>query len=300
MDLGRVPLLGRFSARRRPLVLVVTLVALAVVIGLAGYALTRGTPAPPLADQTRPGTVILIPGYGGNRSSLTALADRLRSAGRTAVVVTLPGDGNGDFNQQADAVDAAVAAALDAGAPSVDLIGYSAGGVAVRLWISRYPRATAARRVVTLGSPLHGASIAGVGSTFVPGACPVACQQLAPGSALLTQLDAAPIPARLPWLSVWTRDDQTVTPPDSARLAGAVNVELQSVCADAQVQHGQLPSDPLVTGLVLGALGTSPDRHPDRGRLRTPAPTRRRVAEPQSAAIHRVRDVEAALPSLAD
>ena len=69
----------------------------------------------------------------------------------------------------------------------------------------------------------------------------------------------------MPWLSVWTRDDQTVTPPDSARLAGAVNVAVQDVCADSRLQHGQLPSDPLVIGLVLRALGT--------GELMTPGPS---------------------------
>src|SRR5205807_6990753 len=92
----------------------------------------------------------------------------------------------------------------------------------------------------------------------VPGACPLACQQLAPGSALLRQLDATPLPAQLPWLSLWSEDDATVTPPDSARLAGAVNVPLQQICPGEQIAHAQLPTDPLVTGLVLGALGVTP------------------------------------------
>jgi hypothetical protein len=120
--------------------------------------------------------------------------------------------------------------------------------------VDGYPAARAARRVVSLGSPLHGATIAAVGGAVVPGACPAACQQLIPGSPLLSQLDKAALPAALPWLSVWTQNDETVTPPDSARLDGAVNVALQDICADANVQHGQLPTDPLVTGLVLRDL----------------------------------------------
>jgi dienelactone hydrolase len=242
------------------LVLFIVLVVLVVAVAAGVFAVFGGGHRSPVAEQDRPGTVVLVPGYGGNVGSLTPLADRLRSLGRAAVVVSLPGQGNGDLTEQADALAAAVTRVLDGGAPSVDLIGYSAGGVVVRLWLSRTADARSVRRVVTLGSPLHGTTLAGVGSTFVPGACPTACQQLVPGSALLKQLDAAPVP--VPWLSVWTRDDQTVTPPDSARLAGAVNVVVQEVCADAQVQHGQLPSDPLVVGLVLRALGTAPVAQP--------------------------------------
>jgi triacylglycerol esterase/lipase EstA (alpha/beta hydrolase family) len=241
------------SPRRRALFLTLAVVV-AAVAALVAVRLTAGNPQPGPVDLARPGTVVLVPGYGGSQDALNVLAARLRAAGRATAVVTLPDNGNGDLANQAAALDATVRDQLSKGAPSVDLIGYSAGGVVVRLWIARYDTARAARRVVTLGSPLHGASIAGVGAAVVPGFCPTACQQLAPGSSLLTRLDAQPLPTGLPWLSLWTDNDQTVTPPTSARLAGAVNVELQGVCPDETVQHGQLPTDPLVTGLVLQAL----------------------------------------------
>ncbi len=231
-------------------VLVVTVTVSAILAGRRGPA---DFPA-----QSRPGPVLLVPGYGGSQVALDQLAGRIRATGRTATVLTLPDGGVGDLARQADSVDAAVRAAVAGGAPSVDLIGYSAGGVVVRLWVARHDGVHLARRVVTLGSPLHGARIAAVGSALVPGACPVACQQLVPGSALLTHLDGKGLPARLPWLSIWSEGDETVTPPDSARLAGAVNVPLQSVCPNVQVSHGQLPTDPLVTTLVLAALGTAP------------------------------------------
>lgn len=208
-------------------------------------------------DQARPGTVVLVPGYGGSRTALTRLADRLDAAGRNTDVLTLPGDGTGDLLAQADRLDRAVRDALDAGSPSVDVIGYSAGGVVTRLWVARHDGAQVARRIVTLGSPLHGARIAGVGAALAPDACPEACRQLAPGSDLLAGLDE-PLPAGLPWLSIWTENDETVQPPDSARLAGAVNVPLQSICPSSRIGHGDLPTDPQVTALVLNALGTAP------------------------------------------
>ena len=212
-------------------------------------------------DQARPGTVLLVPGYGGSRTALSALAARLSAEGRTADVLTLPGEGTGDLLAQADLLDEAVRAALRDGAPSVDVIGYSAGGVVTRLWVDRHDGAEVARRVVTLGSPLHGARIAGLGAALAPDACPAACRALAPGSDLLDSIDE-PLPDGLPWLSIWTDNDETVQPPDSARQEGAVNLSLQSICPSARVAHGELPTDPAVTALVLRALGTEPLAEP--------------------------------------
>src|SRR5438034_1360187 len=152
--MGRTPLAG-LSPRRR--VLVAGVVVVAAILVVAGFLRACGgsTAGPP--EQSRPGTVLLVPGYGGGQDSLAPLAARIRGTGRSVSVVTLP------------------------------------------------------------------------------------------------------------WLSVGTVDDQTVTPPDSARLAGAVNVPLQAVCADARVSHAQLPGDPAVTAMVLNAIGTAPLTSPNRG-----------------------------------
>jgi triacylglycerol lipase len=239
------------SRRRRWLVVTVAAIvaAGAVVVGI--QALGDGPTV--TAEQDQPGTILLVPGYGGSRDSLSTLAARLRDAGRDARVLTLPGDGTGDFNAQARVLDQAARDAIAAGAPSVDVIGYSAGGVVARLWVGG-DGAGLVRRVVTLGSPLHGTEIAAAGGVVVPDACPVACQQLSPGSPLLNKIDSWPV--TVPWLSIWTDNDQTVVPPTSARLTGAVNVSLQQICPGAEVSHSQLPTDPRVTSFVLHALGT--------------------------------------------
>ncbi len=238
-----------FSPRRRVLLGGVGLLAVTAGI-VAGVLGSRGEPEPVAG---RPGTVLLVPGYGGSTGSLDQLAARIRMTGRTAVVVPLPGGGTGDLIAAARVLDGYVNQAIGAGSGPVTVIGYSAGGVVAWLWDVDYGGQGRVGKIITLGSPLHGARIAAVGAAFDPGECPVACQQLAPGSALLVRLQQSG-QTRPPWLSLWSTDDQTVQPPDSARLTGAVNVPLQSVCPGADIQHSQLPTAPLVVGLVLRTL----------------------------------------------
>ena len=252
------------SVRRRLLVVLVV-----IIIGAGGAAAGIGAwlggPADALPSSNGPGAVLLVPGYGGSTSALDALAARIRQTGRSATVVHLAGDGTGDLIQQAVVLDGYVNQALRGGSGPVTMIGYSAGGVVAWLWAVHYDGAARAARIITLGSPLHGARLAAIGNSLVPGECPVACEQLVPGSTLLTTLAQAPARDRPPWLSLWTTDDQVVQPPDSARLAGAVNVPLQSVCPAAVIQHGQLPTASLVVGIVLRELATRQVTAPARG-----------------------------------
>jgi triacylglycerol lipase len=201
--------------------------------------------------------VILVPGYGGDEQLLDRLAQRLQRAGRTTIMLALPNAATGDLRGQERVLAARVDRALTAGAASVDLIGYSAGGIVVALFVEADP--SHVRRVVALGAPLHGTRLAGLAAGLLPSACPTACEQMVPGSSLLASLDAAsPEHTGVPWLSVWTARDQVVTPAESARFAGAQNLELQSVCADDTATHVGMPDDPLAAGLTLRALGTTP------------------------------------------
>jgi triacylglycerol lipase len=260
-DSGAV-LAGLSPARRR---LVLALLAL-LVVGAAAVAAAVVVPrvsgdsrTSVAAPDDPPGPVLLVPGYGGSTAALQALADRLTAVGRDATVVPVPGDGTGDLTASADVLATAVDDALTrTGAASVDVVGYSAGGVIARLWAAD-GGAEQARRIVTLGSPHHGTTVADLAAGLVPGQCPEGCRQLTTGSDLLTRLNAGDeTPAGPTWVSVWTTADETVTPADSAELAGAVDLPVQDVCADSRVGHGQLPTDPLVQGIVLAELAAGP------------------------------------------
>jgi len=249
------------SPRRRLLAAGVAFAAVAGAVAAGVVALAAGGGASPAGGypaQDRPGPVLLVPGYGGQTGSLHVLAARIRATGRQASVVRLPGTGTGSLITDAGVLNAAADRALRGGAPSVDVIGYSAGGVVALLWAREDDGSHKARRVVTLGSPFHGTRLAADAAGVLPGACPAACQQLVPGSPLLVQLDHAPVPSRPRWLSLWTTDDEVVLPADSARLAGAINVPIQSLCPAHEVSHTQLPADPVVISLVLQAIGPGP------------------------------------------
>lgn len=271
---GPAAFLAGLSRRRRILVVAVTaaVVMLVAAVGIRFAVATIGRRTRALPPQDRPGPILLVPGYGGSRVPMDGLAYALayhrRTEGRTMTVVRLPGDGTGDLRLAAKALDDEVDRALRDGAPSVDVIGYSAGGVVARLWVQEHDGRYKARRVVTLGSPHHGAQLAAAGAAGVPGACPTACQQLAPGSRLLAGLPE-PVPAPPRWLAIWTDQDQTVTPADSARLGGATNVAVQSVCPGRQVSHSTLPTDTFVVDLVAGAFGPGPIPAADPARCTT-------------------------------
>jgi hypothetical protein len=129
--------------------------------------------------------------------------------------------------------------------------------VVARSWVRDFGGASLARRVLSVGSPQHGTSVAEL-ALGVAGRCPPACRQLVPDSALLRALNARDETPRGPvFVSVWSTADRVVVPADSARLAGALDFTVQSVCPSARTAHGDLPSDPVVQAALGTTLGSA-------------------------------------------
>ena len=252
-----------FSPARRRFVLGVCALATLAVIAAVASALASREPATRQVSQDALGPVLLIPGYGGATAALDVLADGLRQSGRDATVVALAGDGTGDLREQAEVLDEAVQRALErTGAASVDLVGYSAGGLTARLWARDFDSGLA-RRIVTLGSPHHGTNLAALAADVTPDKCPIACQQMATDSDLLRTLNAKDETPDGPlWVSIWTTDDQTVVPPDSASLEGALDFSVQSVCPGEVIAHVDIPRTPSVLAIVLVELGRADPARP--------------------------------------
>ena len=257
-------LLDALSPQRRRVVLAAALLVLLLIIATVVTSVVRSRSISAGPPQSQPGPVLVVPGYGGTASSVQPLVAALRSAGRMAVSVEPIGDGTGDLRAQARHL-AVTAERLrrDTNAASVDVVGFSAGGVVARLWVREDGGTDVARRVFTIGSPHHGTSQAALGAGLA-GGCPEACQQLSPDSDLLRRLNAGdetPDPAL--WVTLRTTVDRVVTPVDSAALDGALNLVVQEVCPASTATHGDLVSDPVVLATLDSVLGVDPPRAPN-------------------------------------
>jgi triacylglycerol esterase/lipase EstA (alpha/beta hydrolase family) len=143
----------------------------------------------------------------------------------------------------ADQLAAKVDAVLHAtGAPRVALVAHSMGGLVARAYLRRHG-GDKVELVMTLGTPHHGS----VHAWLFPGA---ALAQMRPGSGWLAELGRAE-GERFPvhFVSLWSWHDTMVAPQTSARLAGAVNVELDGV------GHNALLGEPRVYERVAAEIG---------------------------------------------
>lgn len=256
-------MLATLAPARRRLVLLAVLAGLLGALAVVAAVVVRLTASVTPVAQDDPGPVLLVSGYGGSTRALDPVREALTRGGRDVVVVPPVGGGTGDIAEQARALDGAADDAMhrfDAG--SVDVVGYSAGGVVARKWVRDDGGAGKARRVLSVGSPQHGTAVAEL-AAGVAGRCPTACRQLEPDSDLLRALNAHDeTPDGPRFVSVWSDADEVVVPPDSARLDGAVNLTVQSVCPRARTSHAGLPGDPVVLALLDSSLGVDPPAVP--------------------------------------
>ena len=232
---------------RSPLLLIGAVVLVAVAV-TAVFLLDGDEEVPNVTRGGEPAPAILVHGYGGSSASMETIKVWLENEGRQVVAVDLPNGGEGDIVESGRVVADAIEAT---GAPVVDLIGFSMGGVVVRAYMEEFGVAKV-RYVITLASPHHGTDVVGLAAFADPGACTGACAQLSPDSEFIQNLnDPDETPAGPAFVTVWTEEDQTVTPPDSAVLDGALNIKIQDVCPNSAIDHGDVAHHPAVMGIIV-------------------------------------------------
>ncbi|MCW2798860.1 MAG: estB [Aeromicrobium sp.] len=258
-------MLDSLPPQHRRLVLVLTSALLLAAIVAAALVVVRShdNRVGPVA-QDKPGPVVLIPGYGGNTALLAPMVEALRAQHRLVTVFTPTQGESGDLRVQARLLKVLVNRALhNTGASSVDVVGYSAGGIIARLWVRDFGGAKVARRVLTISSPNHGTAQANITAITIGGACPASCVQMSKGSDLLRRLDAGDeTPAGPRWITIRSSSDLVVTPTSSAMLTGALNLLVQTGCPAARTAHSGMPAHPYVLAALGSTLGSGPPKAP--------------------------------------
>jgi pimeloyl-ACP methyl ester carboxylesterase len=191
----------------------------------------------PWAPETRV-PVVLLHGYGMNRTNWLWLGPRLSRRGHGPLYgfnyVSLR-----SVEHMAGELAAFVerVAALE-DAERVDIVAHSLGGLVARYFMEKLGGAPRVRRLVTIATPHRGTHMApfGLGRPS---------EELRPGSSLLRSL-GEPSP-KAGYVSVWSRCDNLVVPPESSRLDGA-----EVVMED--LGHISLLLSPRVADVVAAAL----------------------------------------------
>lgn len=253
------------------------------VVALA-VALAVAVPAPPAAASTGPPLstpeevlaaaltcaaperprdaepVLLVHGTGASAAENWGwnYARALPALGFRTCTVELPDRALGDIQRSAEYVVHAVRTLAAQSGRDVDVVGHSQGGLqprwAVRWWTDVRD---AVDDLVTLGTPHHGTRVADAAGVA---GCTASCLQMQVGSAFLTALNHGDeTPGDVAYTSVWTVADELVQPswPASeatARLAGASNLVVQSLCPGRPVDHVGLVADAVVHEAVVDAL----------------------------------------------
>jgi triacylglycerol esterase/lipase EstA (alpha/beta hydrolase family) len=189
------------------------------VIGAFIAVLLVGTPSPPVSGQV---PVLLVPGWFDTERDLAALRIRLLSAGWpvdgvAALTFVKP---TGSNEEHAEEIAWAVRTLREStGAPKIDVVAHSMGGLAVRAYL-RGVGSNTVRRVAFLGTPHRGTYSAYL--AFGDGR-----EEMIPGSEFLTSLNAEPsVPEGVEAMTIRTPIDALVLPVESAMLDGVPNHQI--------------------------------------------------------------------------
>lgn len=180
-------------------------------LGMAEAALSTGRPR---GDRTHDTPVLLVHGYGHNRSGWFLVERALRAAGFSSVhtmnYIAFGKDGVPEL--AARLADRVAEIRRVTGADKVHLVGHSMGGVLLRWYVQELGGHRYVDTAVTIASPHEGtlAAMAGVGA---------GARDLRPGSKVMRRLAAGiERAASVRWIAFYSNLDLLIQPAPSAML----------------------------------------------------------------------------------
>jgi triacylglycerol esterase/lipase EstA (alpha/beta hydrolase family) len=177
--------------------------------------------------------------------------------------------GTGDIAAAAGQLAAFVDQVLAAtGAPKVDIVGHSQGGMMPRYYIDNLGGAATVHTLVGIAPSNYGTTLDGLFTlvstlnTVLPvneglsAAC-TSCAEQEQGSPFLAALNAHPTVPGVNYTVIESRDDEVVTPYTNAFLPAAsnvTNITVQNQCPLDQSDHLEIGYDPIALADTLNAL----------------------------------------------
>ena len=214
----------------------------------SSWIMPRARPSQRIYPGSPRSPVVLLHGYGCNSgywSHLIPLLDAARISHACADLEPLGGDIDGYVPAVAGAIDALCAAS---GAPRVVILAHSMGGLVARAYLRQHGEVRVAR-LITLGTPHHGTSLANLGLGANARQMRRARRGELPESAWLRDLAAQEGAAsRALVTSIYSHHDNIVAPQTSSHLSGARNI------AVGGVGHVALGSNKHVLSCVMHEL----------------------------------------------
>lgn len=216
----------------------------------AGRLSTDRMPLPGAGPRT---PVVLVPGWSDDSEALEPLRERFLAAGWSpmAIEVVAFDDPVGSNHEHAAELDAAVARLRErTGADAVDVVAHSMGGLATRLFLQEGGR-DEVRRAVFVATPHRGTWLAML--AWGDGG-----EEMKPGSPFLLELrNVRGVPPGVEALTIRSKVDLHILPPESATLNGVPDVEICCPTHEGLLDHPQA-FDAMARFLLRAPTASSP------------------------------------------
>lgn len=166
-----------------------------------------------IGDVAAAGTpILLLHGMVDNRSIFALLRRNLRRRGFGRVVTMNYRIWTSDVRAAARQLAESVEAICEqTGYERIHIVGHSLGGLVARYYVQRLGGDDRVHTLVTLGTPHRGTHVARIVPRGV-------CQQMVPGSDVMTELEQPAPDCQTRFVSFWSDIDALISPKQSARL----------------------------------------------------------------------------------